>query len=352
MSISSHGRKDACDVSITIRQLADLVQGEVCGDGELVIQAARALTDAGPGDITFAENDRYVASLHSSRASAAVVRTGASTNGLTVIRVAEPLSAFITIAHHFRNAAEPPPRGIDPRASVDSTSVIGPDPSVYPFASIGAGTVIGARCRLHPGVSIGRNCRVGDDAVLHPNVVVYDDTILGDRVIIHGGAVIGADGFGYRFQNGRQAKVPQLGRVEIGDDVEIGAGTTIDRGTFGPTVIGSGTKIDNLVQIGHNCRIGRHNLLVAAVAMGGSCTTGDYVILAGQVGVADHLKIGDGTSVGAQSGVASDLGSGERVLGTPPIPEKLQKRVMVSLAHLPDIRRDMARVKKHLGMVE
>src|SRR5204862_5130966 len=153
-----------------------------------------------------------------------------------------------------------------------------------------------------PGAVVGRDCRLGDDVTLYPNAVLYDGTVLGDRVIVHGNAVLGADGFGYRFHDGRHVKVPQLGHVEVGDDVEIGACTTIDRGTFQATRIGAGTKIDNLVQVGHNCQIGQHNILVSQVGIAGSTTTGNYVVMAGQVGVADHLHIGDGASLGAQSG--------------------------------------------------
>jgi UDP-3-O-[3-hydroxymyristoyl] glucosamine N-acyltransferase len=346
------GRKDECNVPITVRQLAELVQGQVCGDGDLVIQSARPLHDAGPGDITLAESDRYAAQLHACRAAAAVVGPRLATNGLTVIRVADPFSAFVTIAGHLRGKVEPPPHGIDPRAYVDPTAVIGPDASVLPFACVGAGAVIGARCRVHGGASVGRNCRLGDDVTLYPNAVLYDDTILGHRVIVHANAVLGADGFGYRLHEGRHAKVPQLGHVEIGDDVEIGAGTTIDRGTFGATRVGAGTKIDNLVQIGHNCRIGRHNLLVSQVGIAGSCTTGDYVVMAGQVGLADHLHVGDGAVIGARSGVAKDVAAGERVLGTPATPERDQKRVFMTLGKLPDMRRDLRRIKQHLGITD
>ena len=167
---------------------------------------------------------------------------------------------------------------------------------------VGEGAVLGARCQIHAGAFVGRDCRLGDDVVLHPHAVLYDDCTLGHRVIIHANAVIGADGFGYRTQNGRHVKVPQLGRVEIGDDVEIGACTTIDRGTFGPTRIGAGTKIDNLVMIAHNCQIGRHNLLVSQVGIAGSCTTGDYVVMAGQSGMADHFHRRPGGHRGPRRG--------------------------------------------------
>jgi UDP-3-O-[3-hydroxymyristoyl] glucosamine N-acyltransferase len=348
----SQGRKDECNVPITVRQLAELVRGELSGDGDLVIEAARALHEAGPGDLTLAESDRYAAQLHASRASAAVVGPTLAANGLTVIRVADPLVAFVTVVRHLRGKPEPAPHGIDPRACVDPTCRLGPEASVMALARVGAGTVIGARCRIHSGAVVGENCRLGDDVTVYPNAVLYDDTVLGHRVIVHANAVIGADGFGYRLHEGRHVKVPQLGNVEVGDDVEIGAATTIDRGTFGPTRIGAGTKIDNLVQIGHNCRIGRHNLLVSQVGVAGSCVTGDYVVMAGQVGVADHVTVGDRAVIGARSGVPSDIPAGERVLGTPALPEREQKRILITLAKLPEMRRDLQRVKQHLGMNE
>jgi UDP-3-O-[3-hydroxymyristoyl] glucosamine N-acyltransferase len=346
---ASQGRKDECNVPITVRQLAELVRGEVCGDGDVVIHAARTLAEAGPGDITFVESDRYAAQLHACRASAAVVGLALAAGGLTVIRVAEPLSAFIAVVRHLQGKSEAAPHGIDPRACVDPTAQIGPAASILPFASVGAGAVLGARCRVHNGAVVGRNCRLGDDVTVYPNAVLYEDTVVGNRVIVHAGAVLGADGFGYRVHDGHHVKVPQLGYVEIGDDVEIGAGTTIDRGTFGPTRVGAGTKIDNLVQIGHNCRIGRHNLLVSQVGIAGSCTTGDYVVMAGQVGVADHVAVGDGAVIGARSGVPSDVPAGERVLGTPALPEREQKRILITLAKLPEMRRDLQRIKQQLG---
>ncbi len=182
--------------------------------------------------------------------------------------------------------------------------------------------------------------------VLYPHVVIYDGVVLGNRVIVHGNAVLGADGFGYRFQEGRHIKVPQFGTVEIEDDVEIGACTTIDRGTFQATRIGKGTKIDNLVMIGHNCQIGRHNLFVSQVGIAGSTDTGDYVVLAGQVGIADHLHIADGTQIGARAGVHKDSAPGERLLGTPARPEREAKRILLSLDRL------VARIKQQLGMTD
>ena len=337
-------------MSATLRQLAELVQGTVQGDGDLIIQAARPLTEARPGDITFVDSDRHAAQLCKSPAAAAVVPPTVPLNGKALIQVADPLAAFVAIVQHLHGRPELPPCGIHFKASVHPGARVGEQTSVHAFACVGEGTVVGKRCRIHSGAVIGRDCRLGDDVVLHPNVVLYDGTVLGDRVIIHANSVIGADGFGYRFHEGRHVKVPQLGHVEIEADVEIGACTTIDRGTFQATTIGAGSKVDNLVQIGHNCKIGRHNVLVSQVGIAGSCTTGDYVVMAGQVGIADHINIADGVTIGAKAGVAKDIPAGQRVLGAPATPEREQKRILLTLEKLPEIRRDVRRIKQHLGL--
>jgi UDP-3-O-[3-hydroxymyristoyl] glucosamine N-acyltransferase len=345
------GKKGRWRVSVTLRQLAELVHGETCGDPDLVLHAARPLGEAQPGDITFIENARHAHHLELSRASAVVVPLDLPVPaGLAVVRVADPLGAFVTIVRHLHGREEPPPLGIDPRAIVHPGARLGPDPSIYPLATVGEGTVIGARCRIHSSVVVGRYCRLGDDVVLYPNVVLYDDCVLGDRVIVHANAVIGADGFGYRFQDGRHVKVPQLGTVEIGDDVEIGACTTVDRGTFQATRVGEGTKIDNLVQVGHNCRIGKHNLLVSQMGIAGSSSTGDYVVIAGQAGIADHIRIGDRVQIGAKAGITRDVPADQRMLGTPATPEREQKRIVISLQKLPELRRELRRLKQHLGI--
>jgi UDP-3-O-[3-hydroxymyristoyl] glucosamine N-acyltransferase len=337
-------------MSVTVGHLAQLVGGEVVGDSDIPITAARPLGDARPGDITFVEDDKHASGLHDCRASAVVVSVSVPANGLVLIRVTDALNAFITIVRHLHGRAEPPVHGIDRLAHVHSSATIGPDASVYPFAVVGEGTVIGARCRIHSGVVVGRFCRLGDDVTLYPNAVLYDGTVLGHRVIIHANAVLGADGFGYRLQNGRHVKVPQLGCVEIGDDAEVGACTTIDRGTFGATRVGEGTKIDNLVQVGHNCRIGRHNLLVSQMGIAGSSSTGDYVVAAGQVGIVDHVHIGDRVRIGGQAGVTKDVPAGQQILGSPATLERDQKRILMSLEKLPEMRRDLRRIKQHLKM--
>ena len=238
-----------------------------------------------------------------------------------------------------------PPTSTPPRSSRAGVSV-------GPFAVIGEGTQIGENTVVHAATVIGRFCKLGRDTVLHPRVVLYDDCVLGDRVSVHAGVTLGADGFGYRTQHGRHIKVPQLGWVEIENDVEIGAGSTIDRGTFGPTRIGAGTKIDNLVMIGHNCQIGRHNILCGQVGIAGSCTTGDYVVMAGQAGIADHITIGAQVVVGAKSGVMCDIPDGTTVFGYPAGPGNEQMRMVATLKRVPEIRNDVKQIKKYLGLEE
>jgi UDP-3-O-[3-hydroxymyristoyl] glucosamine N-acyltransferase len=340
-------------MSVSLRQLAELVDGRVAGDPEILITSARSLQEAQPGDITFVKDEKHLNLLSQCRASAVVTSCSVTQAGMSLIQVADPLAAFMTIVRHLRvqtDYSRMPPTGVDSRAEVHPSVQLGGDASVFPFACIGEGTQVGARCRIYSGAVIGRDCRLGDDVTLYPNVVLYDGTILGNRVIIHANAVIGADGFGYRLHDGKHVKVPQLGQVEIGDDVEIGACTTIDCGTFEATRIGSGTKIDNLVQIGHNCKIGRHNLLVSQMGIAGSSSTGDYVVVAGQVGITDHVHLGDGVVVGAKAGVTKDVPPGLRMLGAPARPERELKRIIMSLERLPEIRRDVSRIKQHLGL--
>jgi UDP-3-O-[3-hydroxymyristoyl] glucosamine N-acyltransferase len=339
-------------MGFTVRELADLVHGRVSGNAALVITGARPLGEAGEGEITFVESKRRAKDLATSRAAAFVVPESFAAGDKTAIHAADPLGAFIAIYRKFRSQTVESQTGIDPSAAIHPTAQIGPDSFVGPFVCIGAGAVIGARCRLFSGVVIGHGCRIGDEATFYPHVVLYNDVIVGHRVIIHANAVLGADGFGYRFQGGQHVKVPQLGSVEIGDDVEIGAGSAVDRGTFQATQVGAGTKIDNLVQIGHNCRIGAHNLIVAQTGIAGSCTTGAHVVLAGQAGIADHVNVGDRTVVAAQSGVWKDIAPGMRVLGTPANPELEQKRILVCMEKLPELLRDIRRIKRHLGLMD
>jgi UDP-3-O-[3-hydroxymyristoyl] glucosamine N-acyltransferase len=345
-------------VVVTVQQLAVLVHGQVHGDGNRVIRDARPLSEAGADHITFVEKAPLARHLKSCQASAVLTssalltkyRDAAGDADFTFIEVDDPFLGFIALMRFFRGEPAPRTAQVSPHAYVHPTAVIGEEATIEPFAVIEEGAVLGARCRIGSGTVVSRHCSLGDDVILHPHVVLYDGTVLGNRVEIHSSVVIGADGFGYRFQDGKHVKVPQFGIVEVGDDVEIGAGTKIDRGTFQNTRIGAGTKIDNLVQIGHNCQIGKHNLLISQVGIAGSTSTGDYVVLAGQVGVADHLHIGDRAVIGARSGLFRDVPAGERMLGTPARPEGEQKRILLSVERLPDLRREVRQIRQHLGL--
>lgn len=336
-----------------------LVDGTVHGDKDRTVENARSLSEVGPDEVTFIEQERTLKCLNDCRASVLVLPgelvgkfPAAERSRFTLIETKDPLLAFVRIFQAFQNIPARPCPGIAPQAVVDPTATLGADCTVMPLAVVGKNCQIGARCVLHPGVVLGEGCRLGDDVVLHPGVILYSGTILGNRVTIHSNSVLGADGFGYRFQNGRHVKVPQLGHVEVSDDVEIGSCATVDRGTFQATRVGEGTKIDNLVMIAHNCRIGQHNLIISQVGIAGSCTTGSYVVMAGQVGVADHVTIHDGAVIGAGSGVPSDIPAGQRMLGYPCWPERDAKRILMSLSNLPDLCRDVRQIKKKIGMEE
>jgi UDP-3-O-[3-hydroxymyristoyl] glucosamine N-acyltransferase len=334
-------------VVATVEQLAALVRGRLVGDGNVSIHSARPVAEAGPGDITFIESERYAKLLRSSPASAAIVgphfnRSRQSIKkDLTFIEVEDPIAAFVTVRSHLVGEQKVRWTGVAPQAWIAPTARIGENVAVYPFVYVGDGAVVGDDTTLLPGAVVSDRCRIGRGCILHPNVVLYPDVILGDRVEIHSGTVLGGDGFGYRQVNGRHVKIPHTGRLEVADDVEIGANCAIDRATFEATRIGEGTKIDNLVMIGHNNQIGRHNLLCGQVGIAGSCTTGDYVVMAGQAGIKDQTQIGDGVIVGAQAGVHRNIPSGQNVLGSPAIPVREQRRLFQMIARLPEMHRQL-----------
>lgn len=324
-------------MAFTVRQAAEWVGGEIVGDGDLSLTGTAALGDARPGDLTFVDGEKNLKKWAASAASAAVVPITFPPDPRPLIRVADPLAAFLRIILTLRGDRTEV-REIHPTAVVHPTATLGPNPSLGPHAVVGAHTTLGANATLHAGAVVGRYCRIGDDFTLHPNAVLYDDCVVGHRVTVHAAAVIGADGFGYRLVNGRHEKIPQVGIVELGDDVEIGAGATVDRGAIGPTTVGAGTKIDNLVMVAHNCRLGRHNILVGQVGLAGSVSTGDYVVMAGQVGVADHIHIGDRAVLVAQCGVISDVAAGAEMFGSPAIPRREFLRMYVGMQKVGIVR--------------
>lgn len=327
----------------SVETLAARVNGTIRGDRSRVIDDAAAIESASPSAVTFVLNTAQVSRLKDCRAgailmSAAIADSLGEQAGFSTIVVADAQMAFQAILPLFRKVRARPERGISPHAYIHPTAQIGPNCHIAAGVSIGEDAIVGSDCDLHPGVVLGAGCRVGSQTVLNANVVLYHDVQVGSRVIIHSGAVIGADGFGYRFAGGRFEKIPQLGTVHIHDDVEIGACTTVDRGAIGPTIVGEGTKLDNLVMIGHNCELGRHNVFASQVGMAGSCRTGDYVRLGGQVGIRDHVQLHTGCSVGAKAGVVKDVPAGETWLGAPATHEMEQKRLVVAMRRIPDMK--------------
>ncbi len=342
----------------SLAELARLVQAACNGTNEdrcddaLIITGAAPLRDAEPGQITLLEDPRAADQLAASAAAAVVVPLGFQPTNKRFLAVADPRRAFTQIVEHFR-----PPRvarriGVHPAAFVSPNAVLADDVDVYPGVYIGDDVRIGPGSTIHPHVCLLPGCQLAEHVEIFPHAVLYHDTIVGPRSVIHAGAVIGSYGFGYQTEAGRHHRAPQLGYVLIEADVEIGAGTTIDRATYGVTTIGAGTKIDNQVMIGHNCRIGRHNLLCSQVGIAGSATTGDYVVMAGQVGVRDHVTIGDQVTLGARSGVGSDITKPGRYFGAPPLPDREQLQVLFSLQKVPAMRQQLKEMQKRLAELE
>ncbi len=339
----------------TIEALAEQLQGEIRGNRNLVIHGAQAIGKAGPHEITYVLKESNVHDLQESRAGAVVVAkqladsVSATKSTQAAIVVDDAQDAFIQLVNRFQPERARPTFGVSPGAVVDPSASIGANTNVYPGATIGEAVVIGDECDIYPGVYIGPSCQLGDQVTLYPNAVLYADVEIGDRVTIHASAIIGADGFGYRFEEGRYIKIPQVGAVRIEDDCEIGACTTIDRGMIAPTVVGKGTKLDNLVMIAHNCELGRHNALASQVGFAGSITTGDYVRCAGQVGVADHLHLGEGSTLAAKAAVHKDVPAGETHIGYPAGPVEIQKQILMGQFRLPKMRKQLLSLQNQIA---
>lgn len=335
---------------IKLKELAASVEGRLSGDGELEIRGVAALNDASEGSISFLAKAKDEALLSGSRASAFIVPQGVSVGGVNYIEVKDPALAFASIVEMFHPV--PAPRGILPGATIESTSLLGKDVTVYPNAYIGEGARLGDRVSIYSGVYIGAGVTIGDDTVLYPNVVVMDGTEIGSRVIVHGGTVIGSDGYGFHWDGAKHRKIPQVGRVIVGDDVEIGANCAIDRAALSKTEIKSGAKLDNLVHVAHNCIIGENTLLAGQVGFAGSVEVGKGVMMAGQVGVSGHLKIGDGVIIGGKSGVTKDLEDGARVTGYPPLPHRDWLRMQKAMEKLPEMSKQLKEALEKLEKLE
>jgi len=334
-----------------LKELGQWVNGTVIGDGEIEISGVSAIDEAQTGEITFIANPKYLPKLDETHASAVIVSKEVTRGEKPLLSVANPYLAFAKILTLFSKKPYQP-KGIDPKAWIAPTARLGKDLTLFPFVYIGDHCSIGDRVTLFPGVYIGEDSSIGEGSILYPNVSVYPGTVIGKQVILHSGVVVGSDGFGYVKEGKKNVKIPQVGRVEIEDDVEIGANTTIDRATLGKTIIRRGVKIDNLVQVAHNVTLGEDSIIVAQVGIAGSTKIGSNVILAGQVGVADNIEIGDNVMVGAQSGVGHNLPANQAFSGTPSIPHREWLRAATLFQKLPEMRKTLIEIEKRLKKIE
>jgi UDP-3-O-[3-hydroxymyristoyl] glucosamine N-acyltransferase len=321
---------------VTIGEIVELVGGDYRGPRDRRVSGVAPLADASEQHVSFLSNPKYAELLGTTRAGAVLVAKDLAGENDRWIRVKNPYFAMATVVAKWF-AERPMPRGISPLASIDPTARLGRNVGVGPFTSIGAHCTIDDDVSVFGNVTIEPYTTVGAGTIIYPQVSIYYRTSIGKRCIIHSGAVIGSDGYGFATEAGRHHKIPQIGIVRIEDDVEVGAGTTIDRAALGETVIGEGTKIDNLVQIAHNVKVGKHCLLVSQVGIAGSTELGDYVVMAGQAGAAGHLRIGAGSQVMAASAVLNDLPDKARVQGNPAVPWRDFSRREILSRRLPEL---------------
>jgi UDP-3-O-[3-hydroxymyristoyl] glucosamine N-acyltransferase len=339
---------------LLLKDIATAVQGILIGDGEVPIAGVSSIKDAKAGDITFLTHRSYKKYLPSCRATAVMLGKDIETDTLrhmNIIVVDNPGLAYIKIAELFLGPAKNAP-GISPLAFVSTGAHIDKDASIAPYVYIGEGAVVKKGATLFPFVYIGDGSVVGEDTTIYPHVTIYKNTSIGRRVAIHGGTVIGSDGFGYIWDGKQHAKIPQLGSVEIEDDVEIGANVAIDRASLGKTIIKKGTKIDNLVQVAHNVSIGENSIIVAHVGIAGSATIGSNVVLAGQVGVKDHINVGSNVMAGGQTGITKDVPDNMLIMGTPHMPHREWMKLQNYLKKLPALFERIKKVERKLNLEE
>ncbi|HEX8154553.1 MAG TPA: UDP-3-O-(3-hydroxymyristoyl)glucosamine N-acyltransferase [Thermoanaerobaculia bacterium] len=305
--------------AVPISDIVTFVAGSYSGPADVTVTGVAPLASASEQQISFLSNPKYAPQVETTRASAVLVANDFSGDDERFVRVPNPYFAMATVVARWF-AERPAPRGISPLAAIHESANLGAGVNVGPFTSIGERVVIGDGVTIYGNVTIEPDCVIGEGTILYPHGSIYHGTIVGRRCIVHSNVVIGSDGYGFAFHEGKHHKIPQVGIVRIEDDVELGAGTTVDRAALGETVIGEGTKVDNLVQIGHNVKIGRHCLLVAQVGIAGSTELGDHVVVAGQSGFAGHLKIGNRVQVAAKSAVLADVPDDTKVMGSPAVP--------------------------------
>jgi len=336
---------------ITADQITALLQGKLLGSPDLVIEGAAGLTDATPSDISLLNNDAALKEAASSRAGLLLTHRPVPELNCAQIVVPHPALAMAKVVQEFF-AGKSVPFGISNLAHRGRNVTLGDGVSIWPFVTLDDGVSIGRNTHLYSGVFVGRGSSIGENCVIYPNVTVREGVTIGNRVILHPGAVIGSDGFGYIQAGGRHHKIPQIGTVMIEDDVELGANVTVDRATFGKTIIRRGTKVDNLVQIAHNVEIGEHNIVVAQVGVAGSSKTGHHVMIGGQAGIADHVTVGDQVMIAARAGLTQDVPAQEIVAGFPSMPHKAWLKAMAIVAKLPELRQQVRVMEERLKALE
>jgi len=335
----------------TVAELAEYLGGVVRGDGTALISGLGALETAGPEAVTFLANPKYASKVAETSAGAVLMAPGGERYGRTAIEVANPYLAFAKLLTLFYTAPYQQ-AGVLPEAIVSNTATIGEGASIYPGACIGRNVVVGSRTTVHSGAVLYDNVSIGDDCTIHANAVIRERCRVGDRCIIQPGAVIGSDGFGYAPDGRGYYRIPQIGIVVLEDDVEIGANSCIDRAAIEVTRIARGTKLDNLVQIAHNCQIGEDCMIVSQVGISGSARIGNHVTLAGQVGVVGHITIGDNVLVGGQSGVTSSLPANAAYSGSPAIPHKEWLKYSMVVPRLPELKKTVKALEKRVAELE
>jgi UDP-3-O-[3-hydroxymyristoyl] glucosamine N-acyltransferase len=335
-----------------VRELAEWLGATFEGDGERELTGVQSLENAGGEDLSFVSNMKALGQAESSAAGCLIVPPEFPP-GRTVIRAGVPRTAFARAVSRLVPAPQHRP-GINPTAAVSPQAEIGEDVEIGPHASIGDGSRIEPNCRIGPGCAIGRRVVVGHHSMLHAHVTIYDDVDIGSHVILHAGSVIGADGFGFVLDGGRYQKFPQIGRVEIGDHVEIGANSCVDRAALGTTRIGEGTKLDNMVHVGHNCRIGRHVVVAAQTGFSGGVVVDDYAVIGGQVGIGDKARIESHAVLGSGCGILTSkiVRAGQVMWGTPARPLKQHLAQLASLARLPEMQRELVDFRRRLADLE
>ena len=341
---------------ITLKELADFCDARIVGgDASAAINSVADISSAHTGQVTQLTNSRYAQHIKNSAATACFIAEGFTVDNipesLALLVCADPEMSFIKATERLHPARVYSPQ-IAPQAVLDANVTLGNDVYIGPYAVIGENTRIGNGSAILAGVYLGKNVSIGENCRIYPYAVIYDDVVLGNNVVIHSGAIIGADGFGYKFRNNRHVKVPQVGNVVIDDDVEIGANTCVDRGALGSTVIGAGSKIDNLVQIGHNNKVGKNVIMCGLTGVSGSCNIEDYAILAGSSGIADHVTIGAGAVVMARSGVAGDVKAGAQVFGSPAKDKKTAYKEQIAISKLPELLKKVKQLEEKIQALE